>query len=173
MAVLCPGVAVGGICRQPLTGHPLITEYGPNLLACVLRVPLIYDVAKRCEVIRALIFAVHAVIDGNESNAHLGKADLRIKSNLQIVSAKPGHILDHDHADQSRLNVPQHFLKPRTLEAGAGVPVVLVNFVLGDAMVSGVLGQDFNLRSDLSRANSPSSIKIVSSAAQAYLSEPR
>lgn len=31
----------------------------------------------------------------------------------------------------------------------------------------------FVLRSDLSRANSPSSIKIVSSAAQAYLSEPR
>ena len=106
----------------------------------------LYDIAERREVIRALILAVHAVIDGNEADAHLGKPDFRIKPYLQIVPAKPGHILDHDHADKPGLNIRQHFLEPRTLEAGAGVPVIFVNLVVGDAVVPGVLGQDFNLR---------------------------
>ena len=65
-------------------------------MSCVychsLWISFIYDVAERREVIRALIFAVHAIIDGNEADAHLGKADFRIKSDLQIVPAKPGHI---------------------------------------------------------------------------------
>ena len=115
----------------------------------------IYIVSQGRKVIRALILTVHAVIDGNEADAHLREPDFRVKPYFQIVTAKPGHILDHNHADQSGLNVPQHFLEPRTLEAGAGVPVVLVNLVVGDAVVSGVLGQDFDLRSDLSRIFSP------------------
>ena len=84
----------------------------------------LYDVAERCEVIRALILTVHAIIDGNEADAHLGKADFRIKSDLQIVPAKPGHILDHDHTDKPGLNIRQHFLEPGALEAGAGIPVI-------------------------------------------------
>lgn len=39
-----PGAAIKGLCRQPLTGYPLITEYSSNLLARILRVPFIYDV---------------------------------------------------------------------------------------------------------------------------------
>ena len=119
-------------------------------MSCVychsLWISLIYDVAEGRKVIRTLILTVHAVIDGNEADAHLREPDFRVKPYLQIVTAKPGHILDHNHTDQSGLNVPQHFLEPRTLEAGAGVPVVLVNLVVGDAVVSGVLGQDFDLR---------------------------
>ena len=121
--------------------HKATFRCSPSQTAFVL-----YDVAERREVIRTLIFAVHAVIDGNEADAHLGKADFRIKSNLQIVPAKPGHILDHDHTDKPGLNICQHFLEPRTLEAGAGVPIILVNLVVGDAVVPGVLGEDFDLR---------------------------
>ena len=44
-------------------------------------------------------------------------------------------------------------------KAGAGVPIVFVNFVAGDAVVPGVLGEDFDLRSDLSRAISAKKYK--------------
>ena len=48
-------------------------------MSCVychsLWISFIYDIAKRCEVIRALVLAVHAVIDGNEADTHLGEPD--------------------------------------------------------------------------------------------------
>ena len=155
MAVLPPYISVGGIGGQPLAGHSLIAENRPYLLRGVLGVPLVYDIAERGEVVAHLIVAVYSVIDGDKTDSHLWKADFRIQPYLQIIAAKPGHILDDHHTDKPRLNVGHHFLKAGTLEAGAGITVVFIHLITGYPVVFGILGEDFDLRSDLSRRNSP------------------
>ena len=92
-----------------------------------------------------MVLTVHSVIDGDKADAHLREPNFRIKSYLQIIPAKPGHILHHNHADKSGLNIPQHFLESGTLEAGAGVAVIFVNLVVRNTVIPGILGEDFDL----------------------------
>ena len=124
MAILALDIAVGGVHGQPLAGHSLVAENRSYLLRGVLGVPLVYDIAERGEVVAHLIVAVHSVIDGDKTDSHLWKANFRIQPYLQIVTAKPGHILNYHHTDHPRLNVSHHFLEAGALEAGAGIAVV-------------------------------------------------
>ena len=131
---------------EPFAGHPLIAEHCPQFFAGVLCVPLVHDVAEWCEVVFHLVVAVHTVIDGYKADAQFWEANLRVEPYFQIVAPKPGHILDDHHTHQSGLNIGQHFLKPRPLEIRPGVSVVLINFMVGDAVLFCVSGQYLDLR---------------------------
>lgn len=145
MSIFFPYIAIGGVGRQPLAGHSLVAENRPYLLTGVLGVPLIDDIAKRSKIIAHLVIAVHSVIDGDKADAHLWKADFRVHPNLQIVPAKPGHVLDHHHIDQPRFNISHHLLKARAFEVGAGKSVIFINPVLRNPVAFAILGEDFNL----------------------------
>lgn len=148
VSVRASDVTIGCSRCDPFPRHPFTAEHRPYLLAGVLRVPLIHNVAEWDKVIVHLAVAVHAVIDGHKADAQFREADFCVKTYLQIVPAKPGHILDHDRAYQTRLNIGHHFDKARPLEVGAGVAVILVNLVVGDAVLTGVLGQYLDLMGD-------------------------
>lgn len=148
MAVFPFYVAIGGVGGQPLARHSLVAENRPYLLRGVLGIPLIDDISERGEVVAHLVVAVHSVVDGDKTDSHLWKADLRIQPYLQIIAAKPGHILNDYRADKPRLNVGQHFLKARALEAGAGIAVIFIHFIIGYSVVFGIFGEDLDLMGD-------------------------
>src|SRR5699024_12652757 len=51
--------------------------------------------------------------------------------------------------DALPIYIGQHFLKPRALEVGARISVILINFVVGNAVLFCVSGQYLDLRRDL------------------------
>lgn len=70
-----------------LTGVALDLHHGTDLLAGVLRIPLIDDVPKRSELIITL-GAVHTIVDSNKVNVMLREHDLGIHAHLQIITAQ-------------------------------------------------------------------------------------
>lgn len=144
MAFAVSQIAVGGLCGDPLTAHALGPKYRPDLLAGVLSVPLVDDVAERGEVV-VLPLAVHAVVDRDKPHIVLREADLCVHPYLQVVAAETGHILDDDRADEAAFNIGQHLLEARPVKVRTGVAVILVYPVIRDPMVSGVFGQDSDL----------------------------
>ena len=70
-----------------LAGVALDLHHGTDLLAGVLRIPLIDDVPKRSELIITL-GAVHTIVDSNKVNVMLREHDLGIHAQLQIITAQ-------------------------------------------------------------------------------------
>ena len=70
-----------------LAGVALDLHHGTDLLAGVLRIPLIDDVPKRSELIITL-GAVHTIVDSNKVNVMLREHDLGIHTHLQIITAQ-------------------------------------------------------------------------------------
>ena len=133
---------------QPLARHSLVAENSAYFFAGVLGVPLIYDVAKRSEVVAHLVVAVHAVIDGDKADSHLWKTNFCIKPYFQIVAAKTGHILDNYRPNESSFNISKHFLKSGPVEVRAGKSVIFVNLVLYYTVVFAIFSEDFDLVGD-------------------------
>ena len=111
---------------------------GPDLLTCVLGVPLVDDVPKRGKLVVALL-TVHSIVDSNKVNIVLREHDLSIHSHLQVVTAQTGHILDNDPLDNTCFNVRNHFLEPRAVKGGAGDAIVNIKTDILPAMVKGIL----------------------------------
>ncbi len=57
---------------------------GADLLACITSVKIVHDIEKRREVVFGLIGTVHAVVDGDETNAVLREGDLRIEAHTEV-----------------------------------------------------------------------------------------
>ena len=112
------------------------------------------DVPKRSEII-VLPLTVYAIIDGDKTNIFVGKHDLGVHSDFQIVSSKPGHILDDHAINIPCINIGQHFLEARTIEVCAAVTIIYIELVVGNASVLCVLLQNLLLRRDLSRVFFP------------------
>ena len=69
-------VSVGRSGRNSCAGLRLGTRCGASLLAAILRIEFVEEIAEGREVVGLLIAAVHAVIDGNEADAVAGKHQL-------------------------------------------------------------------------------------------------
>ena len=108
------------------------------LLACVLGVPFVDDIPKRGELVIPLL-AVHTIIHGDKVNIMLREHDLRVHAYLQIVTAKPGHILDDDPFDDTSLNIRDHLLEARAVEGSAGNSVVDIETDIFPTMVKSIL----------------------------------
>lgn len=132
--------------------HPGL-EYRLDLVAGVLGVPLVHDVQERREVVVGGLCAVHAVVDGNEADALLGKNDLGVVAHLQIVPPEPAQVFDNQGGHMARFNLAQKGVEAGAVEVGAGVAIVPKVPDVPQSMVPGVLLQVHLLESDLSRVD--------------------
>ena len=82
-------VSIRGKSARILSVKSFCPERGSDLLAAILRIPLVDDILERCKFVITL-FAVDIVIDGDETNLVFRKDDFRIISCFQIVSADSG-----------------------------------------------------------------------------------
>ena len=76
-----------------------------DLLACITSVKVVHDIQKGSEIILGLIGAVHAVVDGNETNAVLREGDLRIEAHTEIVTTHATEVFYKDNAHLTGFNV--------------------------------------------------------------------
>ena len=138
-------VAINRQRVQTLSGLPFRQHISANLFAGVLCIPFVDDVPKRREVIVYCAVRVYTVVDGNEANVQIRKADFRIHTDFQIVTTEPRHILHNDHVDAPGFNIRKHFLKARAVEVRSGITVIFVDFEVRNSMIARVLAEDFNL----------------------------
>ena len=109
-----------------------------DLAADVTGVHLVHHVPKRGKLVFP-VRAVHTVVDGDKTNAHVGEIGVGVIADRQIIPAEAGHILHDDRADIAQLDVFHHLLKARTVEVRAGVAVVDIEAGVGEAVFFGVL----------------------------------
>lgn len=115
---------------------------------------VLHDVAEGRKIIVALV-AVHAVIYGDKPNIVVREIVVGIVANLQIVTPQAGHILYNNGGHITGLNILQHLLKARTIEICPCVAVICVAARVGETVFLCVFGEQFLLRTDLSRIFSP------------------
>ena len=108
-------------------------------LAAVLGIELVDDVPERCEVVRGLVQTVYAVVYRYEANAVAREDKLGVLTDLQILPAEAGHILDYDRRYLVRFDQFHYLLPARTVEVRSGVAVVGYESCVAEAMVRGVL----------------------------------
>lgn len=73
------------------------------------------QIAERCEIIVTL-GAVHAIMNGDETNIIAWENQFRVLSDLQIVSTEAAHILDDEVFNQSLFHKGKCFLDAGTIE---------------------------------------------------------
>ena len=64
-------------------------EHSSDFVTCILGIPFIHDVHKRCEIIICRVCTVNSVIDGNETDTLIRKKHFRIEADFQIVTTEP------------------------------------------------------------------------------------
>lgn len=121
-------------------------------MSCVychsLWISLIHDVQKWGKIGVLLVLTVNPVINGNKADALLREENFRIKSNLQIVTAQPGHILDNDGSNLPSFNLGQHFLETGTLEVRSRESIIYEKSDITETMIGSILGKQFLLMND-------------------------
>ena len=117
-------VSVGNCAAAPQTVLHTVPENSLNLLAGVSGVPFIHDIEKWHKLILGRIITVNIVVDLNGSHALFRKHNLAIESDLQIVSADTGHILDAYGFYVPCLDFIQKSLKARAVKIRARIAVI-------------------------------------------------
>ncbi len=87
----------------------------PHLAADVPGVHLVHHISKWGKLIFAVI-AVYAVIHRNEKDIVFREEGVCVVSNTEIISAKPGYILDDDRCHIAHFDILNHLLKRWTVE---------------------------------------------------------
>jgi len=117
-------VAIGWIGTQRFAGLALCLEHRTNLLTGVLGVPFVDDVEERSKIAVLLIGAVHAVVDGNESDICAGQYHLGVVAYLEVVSAQSAHVLYDDRTDLAFVHKGHKALPVRAVKVRAAVAIV-------------------------------------------------
>lgn len=117
-------VAIRRIGTQRFAGFTLCLEHRTDFLTGVLGVPFVDDIKKRSKIAVLLIGAVHAVVDGNESNICAGQHHLGVVTYLEVVSAQSAHVLYDDRTDLALVHKSHKALPIRAVEIGAAVAIV-------------------------------------------------
>ena len=134
------------------TGFP----YRPNLFACVSAVKLVKQIQKTHRIQAAVVICgINSVVEGDKTATDGRKHIVDIPAKLNVVSAKPGKVLDQDKIDPLGLGIRYQPLDARTVEICPGIAVINIGVDLIPALVTNVLLKKELLRSDLSRINSP------------------
>lgn len=146
-------VAIGGR-GQRHAGIAFHLVHDPALLGNIAGVVFVHDIFERGKLILALV-AVHSVGDGHQPDIVGREKFFRQTANLDIIPAQPGKVL-YEH----RRNVPvlyglDHLLEAGPLHGRARNPVVHEKQGVRIAFFLCGLLENFLLRADLSRVNSP------------------
>ena len=75
-------------------------ENATDFLALVFGVLLVDNIAKWCEIIIYLVFAVHSVVYRYEAYIHLRQHYFGIIADHYVISAETRHIFDNDCSDK-------------------------------------------------------------------------
>ena len=150
-----------------LTSFALGCKGGANLLARILGIPLVHDVAERDEVIIAIL-TIHIIIDGDQAYTFLTE-HLHDFANLEVVTTDSAHILDADRVDVTGVDFAHHGHEARTIKACTGETIIGVVDEVGDAMIPSVVLQEAFLRRDLSRWFSAKGYQKSNGAATRHL----
>ena len=88
---------------------------------------------------------IHTVINSNKVNLILREDHFRIHADLQVVTAKPGHIFDNYPSYQTGPHISYHFLKIRAVKGCSGIAIINIEVVIGKAVFLAILFQHFFL----------------------------
>ena len=135
-------ITVWRIDCQRFAGVAFFAEHGLYLLAGVLGVELVEDVDEGRHVVVQLVFAVHAVVDGDEADVVVREDHLRVHSHLEVVAPQTAHILDDDNPYPSFVDQPHQALPVWPVEIGPTEPVVHEISRVGESVVICVLLED-------------------------------
>lgn len=119
-----------------LTTFAFHSEGGLDFLGGISGIKLIAEVADRRHVKFCLYGGVHIVVDSDKPHIIFGKNNVRIHPNLQIVPAKPGHILDDNRSYLAAFNQLFHFPERRTVKARPGIAVIDEKLQMFEAALS-------------------------------------
>ena len=119
-----PCVAIGNSTGATQALFHVVAEDGLDLLAGVLRVPLVHDIQEGCELILCRIIAVDIVIDRDEPDPFVREQDLRVITDLKIVPAKTAHVLHAYYGYISRLDLFEKGSESGSVEIGSGITVI-------------------------------------------------
>lgn len=119
--------------------HSLGFEHGADLLARVLCIPLVDNIAKGRKVVIHAALTAHAVVNGNEPNARFGESDFRIESYFEIVPSQTAHIFDDDRPNLAVVYVVHQSCEVGTVEVCSRIAVVHIELRIGKAVFLCVL----------------------------------
>ena len=125
-------VAVDCITANELTFAPFHVQLAAHLDGNIPAVGIVQQILERnYNAVRIAALGVRIVIvvvDGDEANPHHGKNLFQILSHLNVITTKPGQVLDDDAVDFAGFNILHHPLKARTFKVGSCVAIVSVLF---------------------------------------------
>ena len=107
-----------------LSAFALHSEGRLDFLGGISGIEFIAKVADRRHIKFRLYSGIYIVVDSDKPHIIFGENNVRIHPNLQIVPAKPGHILDDNCSHLAVFNQLFHFPEGRTVEARPGIAVI-------------------------------------------------
>ena len=141
-------VAIDGAVGGRLAGFPLDTNGGFLLAAQVTKIPFVHDVEEGRKLVAVLVITVHTVGNRHKVDAVLPEEHLRVKAGLQIITARPTHVLDNDMGYLSGLNVRHQPFPCRPFKIAAAPSVIGVMAAVGVTSLLGIAFEVFFLIDD-------------------------
>lgn len=109
---------------------------------------VLHDIEKRREIILGLIGTVHAIVDGDETNAVLREGDLRIEAHTEIVTTHATEVFDQDNAHLTGFNVGNQAFPVWTLKIRTAPTVVRIDRYIRKIPFTGIAREHILLMND-------------------------
>lgn len=120
-----PLVTEGGVRPHKLTTSRAGFSYRPNLFACVSAIKLVEQIQKAHGIQAAVIICgINSVVEGDKTATDGRKHIINIPAKLNVVSAKPGKVLDQNEVDPLGLGIRNQTLNARTVKICPGVAII-------------------------------------------------
>ena len=74
-------------------------------------------------------------------DARLAEIHLAVISDFEIISAKPGHILDDYSSHATRIDIADKFLKARTVKVCSRIPVIRIKLRIKIAVTFSIIAK--------------------------------
>lgn len=116
-------------------------NHGAPVFDAVLRIEFVHDTSEQCEAIGGLIETAHTVVDCNKAHTGTGGYQFCVLSDLKMLSAQVGHILDNQGFYYTCFHQLHHFLPARAIEISASVAVILEEFSVGEYCQFAIIGE--------------------------------
>ena len=135
-------IAVWDLGADTLATFSFRLDHGSYLLAGVTCVPLVKKVLKRRKLVALGIERIVIIVDGNIANSKPWECDLRVMSDLNIVSAETGEVFGNQRTDLSFFHHRHHFLESGTFEIHSRKAIVNEDLRVFKAVVLCVFFKD-------------------------------
>ena len=138
-------IAIDGAVGSGLAGFPFDANGGFLLAAQVAKIPFVHDVEEGRKFVAVLVVAVHAVGNRHKVDTMLPEEHLRVKTGLQVITARPAHVLDDHMGYLSGLNVGHQLFPCGAFKISAAPAVIGIVTAIGVASLPGIAFEVFFL----------------------------